>query len=146
MEYCGHMTSYDAMVTLPTDPQSSQHSCWIFGEVHLFDHICGDSDESLMSRDCPAALRSLFLKYCGKTGNTIKRKQRPAATIRRSAALSQLLFRVYYHLIPSSKRRDVNECSHVQREAYVNVTSPDVPRLSEPELRLALSHILAASI
>lgn len=35
----------------------------------------------------------------------------------------QLLFRLYYHLILSSKQRDVNEGSHVQREAYVNVTS-----------------------
>lgn len=40
---------------------------------------------------------------------------------------AKLVFRLYYHLILSSKQRDVNEGSHVQREAYVNVTSPDVP-------------------
>lgn len=46
----------------------------------------------------------------------------------------------------TSKQRDVNEGSRVQREAYVNVTSPDVPRLSEPRLQLAPGHVLAVSI
>lgn len=59
---------------------------------------------------------------------------------------SSLQFHLYYHLILSSKQRNVNEGSHAQREAYVNVTSPDVLYLSEPELHLAPSHILPVSI
>lgn len=58
----------------------------ISGKVCRFDHISRNA-APMMCRDCPAALRSIFLKYCGKTGNTIKRKQRPAATIRQSTAL-----------------------------------------------------------
>lgn len=53
---------------------------------------------------------------------------------------------VFNSLTQSSKRRDVNEDPHVQRKAYVNVTSPDVLQLSEPEHWLALSCTLAVNI